>query len=166
MRACKTLSRRRWRRQIGECNAVHSFPVVSRHHFNCVPGTAIKKCAIRSFADAFLAANAEIGIDLDATKWRVIFVGYPKHAGFDRAILDAGRRTRTTCAAVGRDGKYARLLFASCFAVTYRHGPMFFYDVEHRAVVRIQKSEFRSRIKRNNRKIQGPVQRLILTPVF
>lgn len=131
----KVLNSRWWRRQVGERNAVHRFPVVGRHHFNCVPGTPIKESAIRSFADAFLAADTEIRIDFDAAKWRVIFIGYPEHARFNRAILDAGRRSRATGAAVRCDSKYARLLFASCFAVAYRHGPMFFYDVVHTGLV-------------------------------
>src|SRR4029079_13785788 len=91
MRACRTLSRRRWRRQIGECNAMHSFPIVGRDHFNRVPGTAIEERTIRPFADTFLAANTEIGIDFDAPKRRMILVRNPKHTGFDRAIIDAGR---------------------------------------------------------------------------
>jgi len=49
---------------------VHSFPVVRRNHFNGVPGTAIEERTIRTFADAFLAANTEIGIDFDAPKRR------------------------------------------------------------------------------------------------
>ncbi len=123
------------------------FPIVGRHHFYCIPGTAIKKCAIRSFADAFLAADAEIGIYFDAAEWWMILVGYPEHARFDRAILDACRRTSTTSAAVGSDRQYARLFFASGFAVAFRHGPLFFDDIVHirgqRSEVRGQKSEVR-----------------------
>lgn len=141
----KVLSSRRWRGQVGERNAVHRFPVVGRHHFNRIPGTAVEKSAIRSFANALLAADAEIGIDLDPAKRRVIFVGDPEHAGFNRAILDAGRRARAACTAIRCDSKYARPFFASCFAVAFRHGPMFFYDVEHKIEVRIQNTEYRIR---------------------
>ncbi len=119
---------------------MHSFPVVGRYHFNRIPGTAVEKSTIRSFADAFLAADAEIWIDFDAAKRRMIFVGHPEHARFDRAILDAGRRASATSAAVRRDSKYARPLFTSCFAVAFRHGPMLFYDVEH---ISSQRSELR-----------------------
>jgi len=70
---------------------MHRFPIVGRHHFNRIPGAAVEKSAIRSFANAFLATNAEIGIDFDAAKRRVIFVRHPEHARFDRAILDARR---------------------------------------------------------------------------
>ena len=77
----------------------------------------------------------------------MVLVGYPEHARFNRAVLDAGRRTGAARAAVSSDSKYARFLLASCFAVAYRHGPMFFNDVVHTAVVRIQKSGFRSRNK-------------------
>lgn len=134
----KVLSSRRWRGQIRECNAVHRFPVVRRHHLNRIPGTSIEKSSIRSFANAFLAADAEIGIDFDAAKRRVIFVRHPEHTSFDRAILDTGRRAGASGAAVGRDSEYARPLFTSCLAVAFRHGPMFFYDVEH---IRSRKSE-------------------------
>jgi len=145
----KVSNSRRWRRQIGQCNAVHSFPIVGRHHFNRVPGTAIKKCAIRSFADAFLAADAEIRIHFDAPEWRMIFVWYPEHAGFDWTVFDTCRRACATSTTIRRDSKNARLLLTCGFAVAYRHGPLFFYDIVHRAVDRIQKSGFRSRNKTN-----------------
>ena len=125
---------------------MHSFPVVGRHHFDCIPRAAIEKSAVRSFADALLAADAKIWIDFDAAERWMVLVGYPEHACFDGTILDARRRTSTTSAAVSSDGKYAWLLFASCFAVAYRHGPLFFDDVVHKnssqnSEVRIQKSE-------------------------
>ena len=128
---------------------MHSFPVVGRHHFDCIPRAAIEKSAVRSFADALLAADAKIWIDFDAPERWMIVVGYPEHARFDRTIFDARRRTSATSAAVSSDGKYARLLLSGCFAVAFRHGPLFFDDVVHRAVVRIQKSGFRSRNKTN-----------------
>ncbi len=124
---------------------MHSFPVVSRHHFDCIPRAAIKKCAIRSFTDAFLATDAEIRIYFDAAERGMILVGYPEHARFDRTILYARRRTCATSAAVSSDGQYARLFLSGCFAVAFRHGPLFFDDVVHgnssqNSEVRIQKS--------------------------
>lgn len=127
---------------------MNCFPIVSGHHFNRVPGTAIEKSPIWSFADAFLTPDAEIRVDFDAAKRRVIFVRHPKHARFDRAIFDTCRRTRTARAAVRGDGEYARLLFASRLTVANRHGPMFFYNVEHirSQKVRDQNSEVRTLI--------------------
>lgn len=110
---------------------MNCFPIVGRHHFNRIPGTAVEESAIRTFADAFLAADAEIWIDFNAAKRRVVFVWHPEHTGFNRAVLDTGRRTSAARAAVGCDSEYARLFFASCLAIAYRHGPMFFYNVEH-----------------------------------
>jgi hypothetical protein len=142
---------------------VDSFPVVGRNHFNRIPGTAVEKSAIRSLADAFLATDAEIWIDFDAAERRVIFIGHPEHACFNRAILDAGRRTGATRAAVRRDSKDARPFFASCLAVAFRHGPVFFYDVEHirsqKSEVRSQKSEVRSQ-KSEVRSQKSEVRRL------
>lgn len=134
----RKLCRRRRRRQVWERNSVHGFPVVRWHHLNRVPGTAIKKRAIRAFADTFLATNAEIWIDFDAAEGGMVLVGYPEHARFNWAILDAGGRAGAARAAVSRDSKYARLLLTSRFAVAFRHGPMFFYDVVH---IRGQRSE-------------------------
>jgi len=96
---------------------VYRFPVVGRHHFDCVPRAAVKECAIWSFADAFLTANAEIGIYFDAPEWRMIFVGNPEHACFDRTIFDARRRTCAAGATVGSDRKYSWSLLARRFAV-------------------------------------------------
>ena len=110
---------------------MHRFPVVRGHHLYCIPGAAIQKRAILAFADTFLTANAEIRINFNASERRMVLVGNPKHACFDRAILDASRRACAASAAVSRDRKYARLFLASGFAVAFRHGPMFFNDVVH-----------------------------------
>jgi hypothetical protein len=96
---------------------MHGFPIIRRHHFDCIPGTPIQECAIWSFADTFLTANAEIRINFDASEWRVIFVGDPEHAGFNGAVLNASRRSRATRAAVGCDRKYSRSLLAGRFTV-------------------------------------------------
>ena len=109
---------------------MHGFPIIRRHHFDCIPGTAIQKGAVWSLADAFLTADAEIRINFDASEWRMIFVGDPEHAGFNGTVLDASRRSRATRAAVGCDRKDSWSLFARRLAVALRHGPMFFYDIE------------------------------------
>ena len=104
-------------REIGKCNSVHCFPVVSRHHFDCVPGAAVEESAIRALADAFLAADAKIRIYFDAPKRWVIFVGHPEHAGFNWTVFDAGWRAGATRAAVSGDRKYSRPLLTRRLAV-------------------------------------------------
>ena len=91
---------------------MHGLPIVRGHHLDGVPGTAVQKRAIRSFADAFLATNAKIRIDLDASEWGMIFVRHPEHAGFDRAILDASRGTGATGTAISGNGEYAGTFLA------------------------------------------------------
>ena len=110
---------------------MHSFPIVGRNHFNSIPGTAVEECAVGSFADAFLAADTEVRINFDPAKRWVIVVRDPEHAGFDRTVLDTGRRTRAAGAAIGSDGQNTWPLLARGFAVTLRHRPMLFYDIEH-----------------------------------
>ena len=98
---------------------MHGFPIIGGHHFNGIPGTAVKKCSVRSVADAFLTANAEVRINFDASEWRVIFVGNPEHAGLNGTVLDAGRGPSAPRAAVGGDRKNSRSLLAGRFAVTF-----------------------------------------------
>ena len=71
--------------------AVHGLPVFGRNHFDCIPGTAVEKRAIRSLADAFLAADAEIRINFNAAKRFMVRVRNPEHAGFDGTVFDTGR---------------------------------------------------------------------------
>src|SRR5882672_6846680 len=104
-------------RKIRQGNSVHRFPVIGRHHFDCVPRAAVKECSIWSFADAFLTADAEIRIYFDASEWWMIFVRYPEHAGFYRAVFDASRRSRATSATVGGDREDSWSLFACRLAV-------------------------------------------------
>src|SRR5687768_9734904 len=106
------LTSRRWWRQVRQCNPVHGFPVIGRHHLNCIPGTPIQERAVGSLANAFLTADAEIGINFNTTEWRVIFVGDPEHAGFDGTILDTRRRTRAAGATVGCYRQNPRSLLA------------------------------------------------------
>jgi hypothetical protein len=110
---------------------MHRFPVVSWHHLNCVPGTAIEESSVRAFADALLATDAEVGIDFDPAEGRVIFIRNPEHTRFNRTVFDTGGRTGATGTTVGCDGKYARPLLTSCLTIALRHGPMFVYDVIH-----------------------------------
>lgn len=106
-----------------------SLPVVSRHHLDGVPGTAVQKRAIRSFADAFLATDAKIWIDLDASEWRMVLVRHPEHAGFNGAIFDASRRSGATGAAIRGNGEYAGAFLACRLTVAFRHGKVLVYDV-------------------------------------
>ena len=110
---------------------MYAFPVISWHHLDRVPGTTIEKRAIRTFARTLLAADAEVGIDFDSAKRRVILIGHPEHARFDRTILDTRRGTRATGAAVSGDRQDARPLFSGGFAVALRHWPVLVYDVVH-----------------------------------
>src|SRR5213078_1045072 len=107
------------------------FPIIGGHHLNSVPGTAIEKRTVRSFADTFLTADTEIRIDFDAAKRRMVLVRDPKHAGFDRTVLNASWRTGAAGAAIRSDRQDARFLFARRLAIAYGHGPMFVYEVVH-----------------------------------
>jgi hypothetical protein len=97
---------------------VDRFPIIGRHHFDRVPGAAVKKRAVGSFANAFLAANAEIRINFNASERRMIFVRYPKHASFDRTVFNASGGSRATGATVGSDRKNSWTLLARRFAIT------------------------------------------------
>jgi len=70
---------------------VETFPILGGNHFDSVPGTTIQESAVRTFADALLATNAEIRINLNAAEGWVIFVGHPEHTRLDGTILDTGR---------------------------------------------------------------------------
>ena len=107
------------------------FPIVGWDHLDRVPGTAIEKRAIRAFARTLLTANAEIRIDFDPSKRRVVLVGNPKHTGFNRTIFDTRRRTGAAGAAISRDRQYARALLARRLSVALRHWPVLVYDIEH-----------------------------------
>ena len=70
---------------------MYGFPVVSRNHLDRVPRTAIEKCPVRTFARALLAADAEIRIYFDSPERRMVFIGNPEHAGFNRTVFDTRR---------------------------------------------------------------------------
>jgi hypothetical protein len=80
-----------WRWSVRKCNAVHSFPVIRGYHLDGIPRASIEKGAIRPFADALLTANAEIRVNFDAAKRRMVFIRYPEHACFDGTVFDASR---------------------------------------------------------------------------
>src|SRR5947209_16235286 len=122
---------RRTGRGVRQGDAVHGLPVFGRDHLDCVPGAAVEERAVGAFADALLAADAEVRVNLDATEGRVLVVGHPEHAGLDGTIFDAGGRARAARAAVGRDRQQARLLLARRLAVALGHRPMFLDDFDH-----------------------------------
>jgi hypothetical protein len=76
------------------------------HHDDGIPGAAIEEAAIRTFAEALLAADTLKGVNLDSAKRRMVFVRHPEHAIFHGAILDASRRARATRAALGDHGEF------------------------------------------------------------
>jgi len=80
-------------------------------HRDRIPGAAIEEAAIGAFAQAFLAADAEDGVDGNAAEGRMILVGDPEHAVFHRAIFHAGGRTGASGAALGDYGQLFGLLF-------------------------------------------------------
>ena len=111
------LGSRRGGWEIGKRNPVHSFPVIGRHHLDRIPGTAVEKCAVGTFTDALLAANAKVRVNFDSSEWWMIFVGHPEHARFDGTIFNASRRARAAGAAVGSDRKYSWPFLTRCLAV-------------------------------------------------
>ena len=96
---------------------MHCFPIVSRHHLDCVPRTAIEKRAVRTFAGALLTSDAQVRIYFDSPKWRMIFIRHPEHTGFDRTVFDTRRGTRAAGAAISRDREYAGPLFPGRLSV-------------------------------------------------
>lgn len=60
------------------------------HHDYCVPRASVEEGALWTLAEALLASDALQGVYLDAAEGWMIVIRYPKHAIFDRAILDAG----------------------------------------------------------------------------
>ena len=82
------------------------------HHDDGVPRAAIEEAAVGAFAEAFLAADALDGVNLDAPERRIVLVRHPEHTVFHRAVLDAGRRARAAGAALGNDGKFFGFLLA------------------------------------------------------
>jgi hypothetical protein len=107
------------------------FPIVGWDHLDRVPRTAIEKRAVRTFARTLLTANAEIRIDFDPSKRRVVVIGNPEHTGLNRTIFDTRRRPGAARAAIGGDCQYAWTLLARRLSVALRHWPVFVYDIEH-----------------------------------
>src|ERR1700722_15627510 len=88
------------------------FHLNSVDHCDGVPRAAVKKAAVRPFAQALLAADAEDGIDGDAAEWWIILVGPPEHAVFDRTVFHAGGRAGASGAALGDDRQFFGLFLA------------------------------------------------------
>ena len=74
-----------------------------RNHVNGVPRAAFKERAVRAFAGAQLASDAQQGIDDDAAKRGVVLIRRPIHAICNRAVLDASRRAGASRAALIND---------------------------------------------------------------
>ena len=60
------------------------------HHDYCVPWASVEECALWTLTKALLASDALQRVYFDAAERWMIVIRYPKHAIFDRAILDAG----------------------------------------------------------------------------
>ena len=82
------------------------------HHDDRVPRAAIEEAAIRAFAEALLAPDAQNRVDLDAPERRIVLVGHPEHAIFHRAVLHAGRRSGAASAALRDYSQFFWLLLA------------------------------------------------------
>src|SRR6267142_587657 len=81
-------------------------------HDDGIPRTAIEEAAVGALAEAFLAADAQNRVNLDAPKRWTVFVRHPKHAVLDGAVFHAGRRSRAPGTALGDDGEFFRFLLA------------------------------------------------------
>src|SRR5215213_9307753 len=114
---------------IGKGDPVDRLPIVSRHHLDRIPRTPIEKRAVRTFAGTLLTTDAEIWIDFDSAKRRMVLIRHPEHTRFNRTILDTGGRAGATSTTIGGDCKYPGALFASRLTVALRHRPMLFYNV-------------------------------------
>ena len=98
--------------QLNGHDADFFFDIGSLDHGDRVPGAAVEEAAIRPFADALLAANAEDRVHLNAAKRWMVFVRHPEHAIFNRTIFHAGRRSGATGAALGDDREFFGFLLA------------------------------------------------------
>jgi len=78
-----------------------------------VPRATFKETSVGAFAEAFFAADTQNRIDLNASERRMIFVGNPEHAIFDRAVLDTRWRAGAPRAAFRDDRQLFGLLLAS-----------------------------------------------------
>jgi len=81
-------------------------------HNDGVPGAAVEEAAVRTFAEALLAADAKNGIDRDTPEWCAVFIRHPEHAVFDGTIFHASRRPGASRAALGNDRQFLWLLLS------------------------------------------------------
>lgn len=70
---------------------MHGFPIIGWNHLDRIPRTAVEERAVGALAGAFLTADTQVRVDFDSSKGWMILVRDPEHAGFDRAVFDAGR---------------------------------------------------------------------------
>ena len=98
---------------------MHGFPVFRGYHLYGIPGATIEERTVRPFTGAFLAPDAEVGIDLDTTERGMILVRNPEHTSLNGTVLDAGRRSGAAGAAICGDGQDARLFLARSLAIAY-----------------------------------------------
>ena len=110
---------------------MNGFPIVSGNHFNRIPWTTVEEGSVGSLTRTLLTSDTEIRIDFDTAERWVILVRDPEHAGFDRAVFDASRRTGAAGAAISSNGEDARSFLALGFTVADRHRPFLFYYIEH-----------------------------------
>jgi len=66
------------------------------HHDNRVPRAAIEETAVRTFAQALLATDAQNRIHLNTAERRMVLVRHPKHAVFHGAVFDTSWRSSTS----------------------------------------------------------------------
>src|SRR6516165_1723459 len=95
-----------------ELDAEFALNLLDGHHLDGIPRATVKECAVRALAGTFLAADAEVGVNFDAAKWRVLLVGNPVHAIFDRAVRHARGGARASGAALGNHRQLSGLLLA------------------------------------------------------
>jgi len=82
------------------------------NHINRIPRATLEKRAIRPFAGAEFASDAQQGIDDDATERGMVLVRRPIHALGHRTVFNAGGRSRAPRAAFIDYCKYVRLTLA------------------------------------------------------
>ena len=102
----------RWKLGSNRHRSYFFFHLGGIDHHDGVPGAAIQEAPVGSFADALLAPNTEDGIDLNTSERRIVLIGDPEHAIFNRAVLNAGRRTSAPSTAFGDDGQFFGFLLA------------------------------------------------------
>ena len=102
-----------------------------RHHVDCIPRAAIQERTVRTLSGAFRATDTGALVDLNAAEGRIVRIGHPKHASFNRTVFDTGGRARATGTAISCDGQNPGSLFSRSLSVPDGHRPLFFDNVVH-----------------------------------